>query len=163
MGIRFWIALVLISGVVVSGCSKKTDPAASETAEPATAANWITDFEAAKRTAAAEGKDLLINFSGSDWCGWCIKLDEEVFSKPAFIEEAGKSFVFVLLDFPRDKSGQSSAVQAQNKRLADQFQIQGYPTVILAKADGSPYVETGYMEGGPAAYLAHLKELREKR
>jgi len=162
MGIRFWIVLVLISGVVVSGCSKKTDPAVSETAESATA-NWITDFEAAKRTAAAEGKDLLINFSGSDWCGWCIKLDEEVFSKPAFIEQAGKSFVFVLLDFPRNKSNQSSDLRAQNKRLADQFQIQGYPTVILAKADGSPYAETGYMEGGPEAYLAHLKELREKQ
>lgn len=159
MSTRFWIALVLIPMMVVAGCSKKAEPKASKGSHGV----WMTDFEAAKQKAAAEGKDLLMDFSGSDWCGWCIKLDEEVFSKPAFIEEAGKSFVFVLLDFPRDKSGQSSDLQAQNKRLAEQFSIQGYPTVILAKADGTSYAETGYLEGGPEAFLANLKELKAKR
>ena len=65
--------------------------------------NWMTDFDAAVKKATAENKKLLVDFSGSDWCGWCIKLDEEVFSKQEFIDEASKQFIFVLLDFPRKK------------------------------------------------------------
>jgi len=170
MRIQFWVALAVIAAAI-AGCSKKPETAASGAeSQPGTSASsteasveWVTDFEAAKQKAAVEGKDLLIDFSGSDWCFWCKKLDGEVFSKPVFIEEAAKQFIFVMLDFPSDKSGQSEELQAQNKRLAEQFGIKGYPTVILAKADGTQYAQTGYQEGGPEAYLAHLKELREKQ
>lgn len=170
MSIRFWVALAVIAAAI-AGCSKQPETAASGTeSQPGTPASgtetsvvWMTDFEAAKQKAAAEGKDLLIDFSGSDWCYWCKRLDSEVFSKSVFIEEAAKQFVFVMLDFPNDKSGQSSQLQAQNKRLAEQFGIRGYPTVILAKADGTQYAQTGYQEGGPDVYLTHLKELREKQ
>ena len=171
MSIRFWVALVVIAAAI-AGCSKKPETTAGSGTEsqPATSSSsteasvlWVTDFEAAKQKAAAEGKDLLIDFSGSDWCYWCKKLDGEVFSKSVFIEEAAKQFVFVMIDFPNDKSGQSEELQAQNKRLAEQFDIKGYPTVILAKADGTQYAQTGYQEGGPDVYLVHLKELREKQ
>jgi thioredoxin-related protein len=168
---NIWAVTALIALVAITGCSKKPgQEAAGSQAQSGTSASgtevsaeWITDFEAAKQKAAAEGKDLLIDFSGSDWCYWCKKLDGEVFSKAEFINEAGRHYVFVMIDFPRDKSGQSSQLQAQNKQLAEQFKIQGYPTVILAKADGTQYAQTGYQEGGPEAYLAHLKELREKQ
>lgn len=173
MKIQYWVTLAAIISLAVAGCSKKADPAQTESdsgsqerpspvsAQPHT--GWMTDFVAAKAKAAAEGKDLLVDFSGSDWCYWCKKLDDEVFSKPGFIEEASKHFVFVLIDFPSNTSGQSKELQAQNKRLSQVYGIQGYPTVILMRADGTPYAETGYQEGGSDAYLAHVKELREKR
>ncbi|MFC1743632.1 thioredoxin family protein, partial [Candidatus Riflebacteria bacterium] len=88
---------------------------------------WLEDFEAAKSLAQKEGKDLLVDFSGSDWCGWCIKLSEEVFSQEIFKKEAAQKFVFVLIDFPQKKE-QSQEVKNRNKKLAQKFAIRGYPT-----------------------------------
>lgn len=124
--------------------------------------DWLENFEAAKAKAAKEGKDLLIDFTGSDWCGWCIKLKEEVFDKDAFIKEAQKNFIFVELDFPRGKA-QSPEIKAQNEKLQEQFAIQGFPTIVLADAKGLPYAKTGYQPGGPDAYLKHLGELKGKK
>ncbi len=67
---------------------------------PAFAAEWMTDFDAAKARAAAEGKPLLVDFTGSDWCSWCIRLKKEVFDKPAFAEYARDKFVLVEVDVP---------------------------------------------------------------
>jgi thioredoxin-related protein len=120
---------------------------------------WVTDWEAAKTQAAKENKLLLIDFSGSDWCGWCIKLDKEVFSQEAFLTDAKDKYVMVLLDFPRDKSGQSEALQKQNDKLQEQFEVEGFPSVFLAKADGTPIAQTGYRDGGAEAYIKHLDEL----
>jgi thioredoxin-related protein len=122
----------------------------------------MTDFAEAQKKAAAEGKDLFINFTGSDWCGWCIRLDKEVFSKPLFIYEAQKRFVFVYVDFPRNQK-QSNTLKAQNEKLAQRYEVQGFPTIILAQADGQPYAQTGYEEGGPMAYLEQLAKLQQKK
>jgi thioredoxin-related protein len=125
---------------------------------------WTTNYAQAQKDAAKAGKSLLMDFSGSDWCGWCIKLDEEVFAHDVFKEAVTKDFVPVLLDYPKDKSKIPADVQAQNKRLMDKYAIafKGYPTVILADAKGRPYATTGYQAGGPEAYLKHLAELRQK-
>lgn len=123
---------------------------------------WMTDFEAAQKQAAAEGKDLFINFTGSDWCGWCMRLDKEVFSQKLFIYEAQKRFVFVYLDFPRTKK-QSDALKAQNEKLAQRYEVGGFPTIILATADGRPYGKTGYEQGGPVAYLQELARLQSQK
>lgn len=123
---------------------------------------WLENFEAAKAKAAKEGKDLLIDFTGSDWCGWCIKLKDEVFKKEEFIKEAQKNFVFVELDFPRGKK-QSDEIKAQNEKLQAQFAIQGFPTIVLTDAKGLPYAKTGYQPGGPAGYLKHLGELKGQK
>lgn len=155
---RFYIVLLL--SVLAVGCSRKTEPT---TGGRSPHALWMTDFEAAKEKAAAEGKDLLVNFSGSDWCYWCKRLEAEVFSVPLFVEQADPLFVFVLIDFPQNKSGQTKALQEQNRRLADQFHIRGYPTVILMRSDGTSYAETGYIEGGAAAYLSHLRQLQGQK
>lgn len=130
---------------------------------PASDARWFQDMDAAK-TSAAKGKlDLLLDFTGSDWCGWCIRLEQEVFSQEAFQGAAPKDFVLVKIDFPRDQTSITPAIRAQNERLSQQYGIEGYPTIILADAEGRPYAQTGYQEGGPEAYVAHLRDLRQRR
>lgn len=128
----------------------------------ATPEGWTTDFPAAKAQAVADDKDLLMDFTGSDWCGWCIKLKEEVFETAAFKDAAPDDFVLVELDYPNDVP-QTDTVKAQNAALAAKYNIQGYPTIILADAKGLPYAQTGYQAGGPEAYLAHLDQLKAQR
>ena len=117
---------------------------------------WMTDFEAAKAKAKAENKPLLLDFTGSDWCGWCIKLDKEVFSKDAFKEYASAELVLVELDFPRGK-GQSAELKAQNEKLAQQYGVRGFPTILVLSPEGELIEKTGYQRGGPEAYVEHIK------
>ncbi|MFC1601545.1 thioredoxin fold domain-containing protein [Candidatus Sumerlaeota bacterium] len=124
---------------------------------------WTDNMEQAMATAAKEKKDLLLDFTGSDWCGWCIKLKKEVFSQQAFKKEAPKHFVLVVLDFPRDKSKLSQETIQQNEFWKNKLGIRGYPTIYLADETGRPYAQTGYQAGGPEAYLKHLAELRAVR
>ena len=120
---------------------------------------WHHDYEAAKKLAKAEGKPIFINFTGSDWCGWCIRLEKEVFSKEEFQDYAKDNLVLVEIDFP-EKKKQTDAVKAQNKALDKKFEIEGYPTLFLLDADGKKLSEdVGYREGGPVAYVDHLKGL----
>jgi thioredoxin-related protein len=123
----------------------------------------MTDYKVAMKKAADEKKDMLLDFSGSDWCKWCIQLDKEVFSQKEFIEAASKDFVFVMLDYPQDKSKMTPKLLAQNEQLQKKFRVQGFPTVLLTDVAGKPYAQTGYQAGGPKAYLAHLAELRKSR
>ena len=119
---------------------------------------WLTDFEAAKKLAAEKGLPILADFSGSDWCGWCIRLDNEVFSQPEFKAYAKENVVLFLADFP-NSTPQSEEIKAQNKKLSQQYGISGFPTVLLLNADGSVINKTGYRRGGAAAYVEHLKSL----
>lgn len=123
--------------------------------------NWMTDFEAAKSKAEKENKSLLIDFTGSDWCGWCIRLDKEVFQHDEFKEGVKDDFVLVELDYPRDKSGMTEETIAQNEKLKEEYSIRGYPTILLADAKGRPYAKTGYQKDGPEKYVSHLGELME--
>ncbi len=120
---------------------------------------WETDFEKASAKAKAEGKHILINFSGSDWCGWCIKLEKEVFSKEAFKAYAKENLILVLADTPRDDSKQSSGLKKQNKALKEKFSVSGFPTVIILSPAGKAVAQTGYQAGGPEAYVEHVKKL----
>ena len=118
----------------------------------------MTDLEAAKAKAKAEKNVLLLDFTGSDWCGWCIKLDKEVFSKKEFQDYAAEKLVLVKVDFPRTTK-LAPELEKQNKDLAKKYEIQGYPTIKLVKPSGSEIAETGYEEGGPAKYVESLKKL----
>ena len=124
---------------------------------------WTSDFEAAKKQAAEQKKDLLIDFTGSDWCGWCIKLNDEVFKHDAFKDGVKDSFVLVELDFPKDKTKVSEEVRAQNEKLSEKYGVSAFPTILLTDAEGRPYAATGYQAGGPEKYVGHLNELRKKR
>lgn len=123
---------------------------------------WIQDFAKAKEQAKAEKKDLLIDFTGSDWCGWCIKLDKEVFSQSAFTGAAPKDFILVKLDFPNDESLVTPEIKKQNEQLGKQYSIRGYPTILLTDADGVVYGQTGYKAGGPDKYVAMLAEMKKQ-
>ena len=132
--------------------------------EPAVAAkpDWLTDLGQAQKIAAKENKDLLINFTGSDWCGWCIRLREEVFDKPGF-EKANDNFVMVVMDFPQDETLVPPKTREQNAIWSTRFGIEGFPTIILADAKARPYGMLGYTPGGPKAFLAELGETQKVR
>jgi len=120
--------------------------------------DWMVDFQKAKSIAMKEGKPMLLDFTGSDWCGWCIKLKKEVFSKPAFKDYAADELVLVELDFPRSKP-QSPEIKEQNEALAKRYKVRGFPTIILLSPEGELIGETGYRRGGAEGYVEHLTEL----
>lgn len=90
--------------------------------------NWYTDMGKATEASLKENKPLLLFFTGSDWCGWCIKLQKDVLKTSEFANWATQNVILVELDFPRSKP-QDPAIKTQNQQLAQTFGIQGYPTV----------------------------------
>ena len=101
--------------------------------------DWIQDFDSAQRIAKKEGKDLLVDFTGSDWCGWCIRLDREVFSQEGFLESAKKDFVLVSLDFPRaEEAKQRVPHPERNQELLERHGVRGFPTILLMTPEGEP-------------------------
>jgi len=121
---------------------------------------WLTDYKAALQQAEKENKMLLMDFTGSDWCGWCIKLDKEVFSKSEFKDYAKKNLVLLKLDFPRSKP-QTAEIKKQNEELSRTFRIGGYPTIIVLDSKGKQIGQLGYKEGGPAVFLAELDKFKK--
>ena len=119
---------------------------------------WTDNYEEALALAKAENRILLLDFTGSDWCGWCKRLDAEVFEKSDFKDYAKANLVLVKLDFPRGFSLKKKVAE-QNEKLAKEFGITGYPSIILVDPDGKKIQKTGYQEGGAEAYVAHLEKL----
>ena len=122
---------------------------------------WMTDLPKAQEKAKTENKLVMLDFTGSDWCGWCIKLNKEVFSKPEFAEFAAKNLVLVEVDFPRSKP-QSADLKKANQALQEKYKIEGYPTIIVLNGVGKKIGELGYQPGGPKAFIAKLEELKKK-
>ena len=129
----------------------------------ATAANleWMTDFPKAQEKAKKEKKWIMMDFTGSDWCPWCIKLEEEILSKPEFVEFAKKHLVMVYVDFPRKKQLPESQVAA-NKALSKKYSVKGFPTLVILNSEGKHAGEMGYMQGGAKPFIAELQKLTGK-
>jgi thioredoxin-related protein len=122
---------------------------------------WQTDVKKAQEEAKANNKLVFLDFTGSDWCGYCIRLDKEILSKPEFKQYADKNLILVEIDFPRRKP-QSSDLQKQNIELAQQFGIEGFPTIILLNGAGKPVWRfDGYFPAGPEAFIAELEKVRK--
>jgi thioredoxin-related protein len=124
-------------------------------------ANWISDFPKAQEEAKVGHKLLLLDFTGSDWCIWCLKLHREVFSKTEFEEYAKENLVLMKVDFPRAKS-LSSEVRKQNMELAQRYQVEGFPTIVVLNGDGRQVGLLGYLPGGPGAFIDELKKLQKR-
>jgi len=122
--------------------------------------DWQTDLPKAQAQAKTEKKLVMLDFTGSDWCGWCIKLNKEVFSKPEFAEYAKKNLVAVEVDFPNKKKLSAAQKQA-NDALAKKYEIKGYPTIIVLNSEGKKVGELGYQAGGPKAFIAELEKLKK--
>ena len=129
-------------------------------AMPAVAAEaeWLTDVHAALEKAGLEHKVVLLDFTGSDWCPWCIKLKNEVFNTPEFAAFAKENLVLVEVDFPRAKA-LSAAQQEANNALARHYNIRGYPTVVLINTLSQQVGQAGYMPGGPKNFIAALEKI----
>jgi protein disulfide-isomerase len=122
----------------------------------ATSTHWLTNFDEAVKQARATSKPLVILFTGSDWCTWCNKLEQEVLDSPEFANVAGNKFVFLKLDFPR-RSFQDPQLKAMNNSLQQKFQVRSFPTVILFDPQRNQQVgTTGYRPGGGRQYADFL-------
>jgi thioredoxin-related protein len=118
---------------------------------------WLTDADKAQAQAKTEKKLVMLDFTGSDWCGWCIKLHKEVFSQPEFVEYASKNIVAVEVDFPSKKK-LSAEQQKANDALSKKYAIRGYPTLIILDGDGKKVGEMGYVKGGAKAFIAEFEK-----
>lgn len=120
---------------------------------------WETNWEAAKEKSKATQKPILINLTGSDWCGWCIKIEKEIFSKKEFQDFAAENLVLMEADFPRKKE-LPAELKKQNDALKKEYLAGGYPTVYLLDSEGkklSP--DLGELGGTPETYIKKLQEL----
>jgi thioredoxin-related protein len=155
---------------LVAALALQTPPPAPAPAPPAQPPNaeahaanaWFADFDPASEAAKNQKKDLLVDFTGSDWCPWCVKLHEEVFGVASFLDAAQKSYVLVSLDFPRSEEALKRVPNpARNRELARKYRIEGYPTVLLMTASGDAYAKMGYEEGGPDKFMESLRAAAE--
>jgi thioredoxin-related protein len=130
---------------------------------------WHTDLTKATDISIKENKPMFLFFTGSDWCGWCIRLQNEVFKTPEFIKWAKENVVLVELDFPRKKE-QTEALRLQNAQLQQQLQVRGYPTVWFvsasktaeAKVNLNALGSTGYVAGGPKVWIDGANQIIKK-
>ena len=116
-----FLAVLVLAGMFVSVLSAATPD------------GWTSDFEKAKLKAAKENRLLYVLFTGSDWCGYCIKLQKEVLSKPEFKKLGEKDFVFVYIDFPRKSKVDNPMA---NRVLARMYKVSGYPTACVMNPNG---------------------------
>ncbi len=131
---------------------------------------WHSDIDKASEIAVKSKKPLMLFFTGSDWCGWCIRLQKEVFTHPEFIQWAKDNVVLVELDFPRRKQIPADIMQ-KNKRIEQMFTVRGYPTVWFVNVANSAETNvqfekigsTGYVAGGPSAWLTGANQILNTR
>lgn len=117
---------------------------------PSWAAEWMTDIEAAKAKAAAENKAVLVDFTGSDWCGWCIRLRKQVLDTPAFETYAKDKFVLMEVDVPQNPKFDKE-LRARNEKLCEQYGVQGFPTIMVITPEGDAV-------GGFSGFLPNVTE-----
>ena len=147
----FLILFVALSSVAIQ---------AQETLE------WHTDIKEATKLSKETKKPMLLFFTGSDWCGWCVRLQKEVLKTPEFAKWAKENVVLVELDFPRRKK-QSMELRQQNASLKNFFKIRGYPTIWFANGSENSsggvafgaLGSVGYVKGGPSNWIKEAERI----
>ncbi|MEN6444685.1 MAG: thioredoxin family protein [Candidatus Cloacimonas sp.] len=167
-----WIFLLLITTVITMlGCTPTEKPVTSDDVlnNPEKYASeeedmnlkpgeWLTDWDQALSMAKKLNHPILVDFTGSDWCIWCQKLEGEVFSKDKFKDYAKSNLILLKLDFPRSIP-QTDEVKKANQEKMKEFNVEGYPTVVLLNTEGKEIARTGYVPGGAEKYVLHLQDL----
>ncbi|MGI6100634.1 MAG: thioredoxin family protein [Kiritimatiellia bacterium] len=150
----------LIAAVLISSASMALW-AATPATKGARVGEWTMDYDAAKTLAKDKNLPILINFTGSDWCGWCKLMDRQVFSKPEWKAYAKDNLVLVFIDFPQDKTLVPMHLVSRNDALARQFGVRGFPTYFLLGADGTRRLgQLGAShEATPASFIADIRKL----
>jgi thioredoxin-related protein len=125
------------------------------------AEGWMTDYAKALEKAKTEKKMVLLDFTGSDWCPPCMQLEKDIFSKDEFKKYAEKNLVLVELDFPNTKELPAD-LKAQNDKLAKEYAIRGYPTLVVLSPEGKKLTEkVGYLPGGPEALIGMIDQAKK--
>lgn len=123
---------------------------------------WQTDLVKAQAQAKAEHKTVLLDFTGSDWCGWCIKFKKEALDTAEFQAYAAKNLVLVELDFPRKKEI-SANLKAANAALQAKYGVKGFPTFVVLDQDGKEIGrQGGYEKGGATAFITKIDGFKKK-
>ena len=144
---KLWIRIISISIFLLS-------------AQMSYAFTWLMNYEEAVNLAQHTSKPMVLYFTGSDWCGWCQKLEDEVLNTREFSQAVGDKLIFIKLDFPMYTS-LPSGLKAQNQQLQEKFSVQSFPTLILLDSEQRQIGITGYRKGGPREYTSHLFKMVE--
>ena len=127
------------------------------------AQDWKYNFEEAKTLAKQQNKDIVVVFSGSDWCGPCIKLDKNIWQSEDFKKEAADKWILVKADFPRKKANQLADNQTEhNRTLAEKYNIEGsFPLVVLLDKEGKVLGKMGFKNVAPEEYIKMMHALKK--
>jgi len=120
---------------------------------------WSSDLLSAIRESEESGKDILLNFTGSDWCVWCHRLMDEIFETEEFLSYAEENLILVFLDYPKGIK-LSEETQKQNQLMMSLFGVQGFPSIWLMDSEQVPVLQTGYQQGGASAFIQTLEQKR---
>lgn len=122
--------------------------------------NWVNNFETAKKIAKQENKNIIMIFSGSDWCAPCIRLDKNIWQSQEFKEESTNNWVTMKLNFPRKKANQLPADEEKhNRELAEKYNKEGnFPLVVILNPEGKVLGKLGFKNVSPSEYIKLIKE-----
>lgn len=155
---RIFIALVAFAALA----NLQANEVATEGAE---AGMWTQDYASAAALAKEKGLPILLNFTGSDWCGWCKIMDGNVYAKPEWEAFAAKNLVLVTVDFPKDKTIVPEKYVGRNNELKGKFGVRGYPTYILLDSDGE--TKLGQLGAGkektPESFIEEVESVLQFR
>lgn len=120
--------------------------------------HWYTNYDEASEVAKSKDLPILLFFTGSDWCTWCTKLEEEALHQSEFADLTSEKFVFVKLDFPMHHPLEPRAA-SQNQQLKKKYNISGFPSIVIVDEQGRRIGSTGYRQGGATRYASHLLQM----
>ncbi|MVO08316.1 thioredoxin fold domain-containing protein [Flavobacterium sp. TP390] len=125
--------------------------------------DWKYNFDEAKELAKKENKDIVLIFSGSDWCAPCIRLDKNIWQSEAFQKEAASQWILVKANFPRKKANQLSDAQTEhNRALAEKYNVEGsFPLVVLLDNTGKVLGKMGFKNVSPEEYIKMIHSLKK--
>ncbi len=149
------ISVLLVLGIIFTINSSFT--------EVESELNWLTNFEQAKAQAEKQDKKILMNFSGSDWCANCMRIDKTLFQTEEFKNYAKKNLVLLKVDFPaRKKNALSKEQQNHNDKLADKYNKKGmFPNVVIVDSKGEVLGNMNHPLNSTSDYINNIKEIIE--